>query len=110
MRAFTPKQDQSKEQYRPGWVGLHGKHSPALHQHPIWDLQQTIGNQGMLATSRAHSEKPNAGLSDTASPHVGFDFSPIAIHPLAAGLVQRKLAINKPGDDMSRKPTASPNK
>jgi hypothetical protein len=35
----------------------------------------------------------------TASPHFGHDFSRISIHSPAAGSIQTKLAINKPGDE-----------
>jgi hypothetical protein len=40
-----------------------------------------------------------AGLTGTASPHFGHDFSRVSVHPPAAQAVQTKLAINKPGDE-----------
>jgi Domain of unknown function (DUF4157) len=51
--------------------------------------------QRMLQTDAQESE---AELTDTSSPHFGHDFSRIPIHPPAAGAIQTKLAINKPGD------------
>jgi hypothetical protein len=55
------------------------------------------------ATQQATSAKPTilneVGLASTASPLFAHDFSRIHIHPLAAGAIQTKLAINKPGDE-----------
>ncbi|HEX9663405.1 MAG TPA: hypothetical protein VGB27_14035, partial [Candidatus Binatia bacterium] len=44
-------------------------------------------------------EELKAGLSGTASPHFGRDFSRVPMHPPAARPIQTKLAINKPGDE-----------
>jgi hypothetical protein len=43
-------------------------------------------------------EEHEAGLTGTAAPRFGRDFSLIPIHPPAAGAIQTKPAIDKPGD------------
>jgi hypothetical protein len=48
---------------------------------------------------QTHAEEPDVGLTAVASPRFGHDFSQIPIHPPAAGPIQTKLAINKPGDE-----------
>ena len=52
----------------------------------------------MLRMLQAHAGGREAGLTATASPRFGHDFSRIPIHPPAAGAIQAKLAINMPGD------------
>lgn len=55
------------------------------------------------ATQQATSAKPTipkeVGLASTASPRFAHDFSRIHVHPPAAGAIQTKLTINKPGDE-----------
>jgi hypothetical protein len=48
---------------------------------------------------QTHAEEPEARSTAAASPRFGHDFSQIPIHPPAAGAIQTKLAINKPGDE-----------
>jgi hypothetical protein len=48
---------------------------------------------------QANAEELAAGSATTASTHFGHDFSRIRVHPPAAGSIQTKLAINKPGDE-----------
>ena len=64
----------------------------------ILHLQRTIGNQPVQRMLQTHAVEPKAGLTVTASPRFGHDFSRIPIHPPDAGTIQTKLAINKPGD------------
>ena len=71
---------------------------PTLHSHPILHLQGTIGNQAVLRMLQADAEEPEAGLTETASPRFGHDFSGILIHLPTTGAIQTKLAINKLGD------------
>ena len=47
---------------------------------------------------QTRTEKPEAGLTSTASRRLGHDFSRIPIHPPAVEVIQAKLAINQPGD------------
>ena len=48
---------------------------------------------------QTHAEEPDIGWTAAASPRFRHDFSQIPIHPPAAGALQTKLAINKPGDE-----------
>src|SRR5918999_1312641 len=66
--------------------------------NPILHLQRTIGNQAVQRMLQTNAEELKAGLTGTASLRFGHDFSRIPIHPPAAGAIQTKLAINKPGD------------
>jgi hypothetical protein len=62
-------------------------------------LQRTIGNQAVQRILQTHAEDPDVGLTAAVSPRFGHDFSQISIHPPAAGVIQAKLAIGKPGDE-----------
>jgi hypothetical protein len=62
-------------------------------------LQHTIGNQAAQWMLQTDAEELKAGLTGSASPHFGHDFSRIPIHPLAEGAIQTKSAITKPGDE-----------
>lgn len=46
-----------------------------------------------------HGVELKVGSTGMASPRFGHDFSRIPIHPPAAGAIQTKLQINKPGDE-----------
>jgi hypothetical protein len=76
--------------------------SQGLYEHPILALQHTVGNQALLRLLQSHSEKPNTGLSTRVSPQFANSVSQVAVHPSTAGMIQRKLAINKPGDEYER--------
>src|SRR5215208_7162477 len=65
----------------------------------ILHLQPTIGNQAVQRMLQTHGKELEAALTGTASPQFGHDFTRIPIHPPAAGAIQRKLSINKPGDE-----------
>src|SRR4051812_396622 len=54
------------------------------NRHPVLDLQSVIGNQAVMRMMRAGAEETNE------------------MHPLAAGPIQTKLAINKPGDEFEQ--------
>jgi hypothetical protein len=100
MRTFAQKQTQSQKQVfsshaRSGTATFR----PNLHSHSIRHLQRTIGNQAVQQMLQTNAEEPKVRLASTASPHFGHDFSRIQIHPPAAGAIQTKLAINKPGDE-----------
>ncbi len=100
MRTFAQKQNQpqkpeSSSLARPNMATL----GPDHREHPILHLQRTIGNQAVLRMLQTHAEEPDIGWTAAASPRFGHDFSRIPIHPPAAGVIQTKLAINKPGDE-----------
>lgn len=61
--------------------------------------QRTIGNHAVQRLQRSNAEEFNAVLTGTASPNLGFDFSRIPITSPRTGVIQAKLAINKPGDE-----------
>jgi hypothetical protein len=65
----------------------------------ILHLQRTIGNHAVQRLLQANAEELAAGSATTASTHFEHDFSRIRVHPPAAGSIQTKLAINKPGDE-----------
>src|SRR6266566_4517861 len=77
------------------------RHQTSLNRvatHPLLELQQTIGNQA--AQNLRHSRNMQSDTTTQASiePRFGHDLSQIPIHSPAAGAIQTKLAINKPGD------------
>lgn len=51
---------------------------------------------------QAHAQEPEARSTAAALPRFGHDLSRIPVHPPAAGVIQTKLAINKPGDEYER--------
>ena len=65
-------------------------------------LRNTTGDQAGQQILQANSEELEVGLTGTASPRFGHDSSRIPIHLPAAGVIQTKLAINKPGDEYER--------
>lgn len=65
----------------------------------ILHLQRTIGNQAVQRLLQSIAEELNAGLTGTASPHLGHDLSGIPISPPTAEAIRTKLAINTPGDE-----------
>lgn len=69
------------------------------HVSPFPHLQRSIGNQAPQQNVETNSEVLKAGMLGTASPRFGHDFSRIPIHLHAAGAIQTKLTVNKPGDE-----------
>src|SRR4030095_231737 len=100
MRTFAQKQNQPQ---KPVSSNLARSHTaiPGLHHRAdtILHLQHAIGNQAVQRMLQTYGEELEAGLTGTASPRFGHDFSRIPIHPPAAGAIQTKLTINKPGDE-----------
>ena len=71
-------------------------------QSTLHRSQRAFGSSSSLAVTQGNSPAQEHGPSfnaafDSAS-RFGHDFSRIPIHPPAAGVIQTKLAINKPGD------------
>ncbi len=100
MRTFAQKQNQPQKPVSSNLARSHTP-TPGLHNRAdlILHLQRTIGNQALRRMLQTHAEELKAGLTGTSSPHFGHDFSRIPIHTPAAGAIQTKLAINKPGDE-----------
>ena len=100
MRTFAQKQNQPQKPVsfslaRPN-IATSG---PDHRKHPILNLQGAIGNQAVQRMLQTNAEERKAGLTRTASPRFGHNVNRNPIHPLAAGAIQTKLAINKPGDE-----------
>jgi hypothetical protein len=97
MRTFAHEQNQPQ---KPASSSFARSNTAILglnhHANPLLPLQRTIGNHAMRWMLQPQAEELKAGLTGTASPLFGHDFSRIPVHPPAA--IQTKLAINKPGD------------
>ncbi len=98
MRTFAqnqPQQPVSSSFARPNTTTPGCVH----HEHPVLYVQRAMGNQAVQRMLQTHVEEPTSGLTGTASPCFGHDFSRISIHPHAVGAIQTKLQISKPGDE-----------
>ena len=99
MRTFAlkPKATQQTTSAKSTIPGRgHFGQSPEVRS--ILHLQRTIGNQAVQRMLQTDAGQPEAELNGPASRRFGHDFNRIPIHPPAAGAIQTKLAINKPGD------------
>jgi hypothetical protein len=99
MRTFAQKQHQSQKQAslslaRSNTAAPRRDHRANL----ILQSQRPIGNQAVQPMLQTNAEEFKAGLTGTASPRFGYDFSRIPIHSPTAGAIQTKLAISKPRD------------
>ena len=100
MRTFAqkPKVPQEATPAKPAILGR--THSGRSHEvNSILHLHRTIGNQAGQRLLQANAEELKAGLTGTASLRFGHDLGRIPYHSPAAGAIQMKLAINKPGDE-----------
>jgi hypothetical protein len=99
MQTFAQQQKQLR---KPGATSLARANiataESAHREHPLIHLQRTIGNQAVQRMVQAHAEERKAGMTSTAVPYFGHDFIRIPHRPAPAGVIQTKLAINKPGD------------
>ncbi len=99
MRTFAHKQKPTQQTMSAkSSVPVRGHFGQSREVNSILHLQRTIGNQAVQRMLQTHTEGLNAGLTGTASPRFGHDFSRISINPRAAGALQKRFAINKPGD------------
>jgi hypothetical protein len=100
MRTFAQRQAQPQ---KPVSSNLARSHTATPRQQHILNivlhLQRTIGNQAVQRMLQTHANEPDVGSATSELPRFGHDFSRIPIHPPAAGAIQTKLAINKPGDN-----------
>jgi Domain of unknown function (DUF4157) len=100
LRTFAQKQNRSQKPVSSSITRPNkATPGPAHREHPLPYLQRMIGNQAVLRMLRTHSEEHEAGLTAPAIPRSGHDFGRIPVHAPAAGVIQTKLAINKPGDE-----------
>ena len=99
MRTFAQKQNQPQKPVSSSLARPKMPTSgPACRDHPIVNLNRTIGNQAAQQMLQTDTKELEAGLTGAASARFGHDFSQIPIHPPAGGTIQTKLAINKRGD------------
>src|SRR6266581_2122734 len=100
MRTFSQKQIQPQNPVSSS-LARSNMATPGLahREDPILHLQHTIGNQAAQRMSLTNAEELKPGLTGTALPRFGYDFSRIPIRPPAAGAIQTKPAINEPGDE-----------
>src|SRR5438552_7382884 len=107
--AFTRTREEHCMRYQQATKLAHKeqpKTSSAPHQtslnravvHPLLKLQRTIGNQAVQNMLCSQNAQIDASTQAFIEPRFGHDFSQIPIHPPAAEAIQKKLAINKPGD------------
>lgn len=72
-------------------------------QSTLLRSQRAFGSSSTSAvtqgSSPAQENVPSFNAAFDRASRFGHDFSRIPIHPLAAGVIQTKLAINKPGDE-----------
>jgi Domain of unknown function (DUF4157) len=98
MRSFAQKQNQPQKPVSSSLARRKmATPGPDHREHPILHLQRAIGNQAVLRMLQRDAEERETGLTGTASPRFGHDFSRIPLHPPAAGAIQ--TTINQPGDE-----------
>ena len=103
MRTFAQK-PKATQQTTPSTSTIPGRayfgQSRERELDSILHLQRTIGNQAVRRLLEPNSEHiKGQDSSITAIARFEHDFSRIPIHPLAAGPIQTKLAINRSGDE-----------
>lgn len=99
MRAFSPKQNQPREQISCSLVRSNTATSgPIHHTHPIPHLQRTIGSQAGQPLLMANADELEESPPSTTSPNFAHDFSRIPVSAKAPLKIQPKLTINTPGD------------
>ena len=79
-----------------------------LAQQQNQSQKPVIGNQAVQRIPKSHAEELKDGLTGTASPRFGHDFSRIPIHPPAARSIQTKPAVIQSGDDYERSTAVPP--
>jgi hypothetical protein len=98
MSAFSPKQNQTLQRTSSDMAsGKSPAHSISHHQHPILNLQRTIGNQ---AVQRRRQSPAEGSEADAAASHQGtpYDFAGLPVFHAPVRGIQRKLTVNAPGD------------
>lgn len=75
----------------------HLGHNPEVNS--VLHLQRMVGNLAVQRLLQNNADERNTKSTGVTLPHFGHDFSRTPIYPLAAGAIQTKLAINKPGDE-----------
>ena len=88
----------------PSSFALQSKSPKRSAMHPMLRLQRAVGNQAVqnLVRGRALGQPLGAATPDFMGSRSGQDFNRIPTYTSAAGAIQTKLAINKPGDEYER--------
>ena len=73
--------------------------APPHLEHPILQMQRTIGNQAMLRLLQTQAVEPEAGLTGAASPLLGHNFSRVPLQPPAPRAKQTNVEISRPEDE-----------
>lgn len=104
MSAFSPKQSQPLQRTPSNTTNPNvPAHSISHQQHPILNLQRTIGNQAVLRLLQAGAQPGDAVSTSDAgavASHTGFtdNFASIPVFHTPVRGIQRKLTVNAPGD------------
>lgn len=103
MHAFQPKQKQRPQRTSSTTAKPDPAHSIPHQEHPILNLQRTIGNQAVLRLMRAGvegKEGVEAGDAGFSGSHGRFpsNFAGMPVFPPPVRGIQRKLTVNAPGD------------
>ena len=109
MPTFAQKQNQPEKRVSSTLTrSNNAAFGPNHYINPTLHLQRVLGNQAALRLLDENADSETAGKSETrtaALTHFAHDFSRVPIHSLAAihspaaGAIQTKLAINRPGDE-----------
>src|SRR5829696_1432992 len=99
MRTFAQKQNQAQGRASSSSPRSNTAAPGSQRANTLHHTQHAIGNQASQRMLETDAEELEAGLTSTAPPRFGHDFSRIPIHPPTAGAIQTKLAINNLGDD-----------
>jgi hypothetical protein len=99
MSAFPPKQNQSPQQTSSTTADPKAPAHLMSHQeHPILNLQRTIGNQAVLRLMRAGALPGEASSMSRAAGPLGHGFARIPVSSTPVRAIQTKLTVNTPGD------------
>jgi hypothetical protein len=99
MRTFAQKQNQPQRRLPSNLTqSKTATLRPHHPEHPILRLHHTIGNQAVQRMLQANAGELEVGLTGTAAPRFGHDFSRVLVHPPAAEVIPTKLAAPRVHD------------
>jgi hypothetical protein len=99
MSSFSLKQNQPQQRTSSDTASRKAlAHSTSHHEHPILNLQRTIGNQAVLRLMRAGSQAGEVASTRGAAGVLGSGFARIPVSSTPARAIQTKLTVNTPGD------------
>jgi hypothetical protein len=104
MSAISPKENQAPQRTPSSTTNPNvPAHSITHQEHPILNLQRTIGNQAVLRLLEAGSlpgeaAAPSGAGAATTHPRFTDNFASIPVSHTPVRGIQRKLTVNAPGD------------